>query len=808
MIKNYILVAVRNLTRHKFFSAINIFGLAISMSICMGIIMLVADQMMYDRYNTKSGRIYRVNTYGVGQNGVDRGEIDNATSPMPLKDDLLENYTGIEKVARVRRGFGNHWLEFEGQNVNVPLRGYFADAEVLDLFEYELQYGDPLTALSTPYSVVVTRSAANKLFKEENPIGKSIKVGDMGTYIVTGVLKETDNKSHLVFEALASMATVKSLEAEGRLRHETDDWMNFWGGWTYILLEPGKSLSDVGPHLEKIYQQHVAIITNPDAYKANFRLQGLLDITPGQLVNNAIGPSLPWAVVYFLSGLASVIMLTSCFNFTSLSIARSLKRAKEIGIRKVTGAARWQIFTQFLSESIVVSFCALILAFIFLIVLKPLILHMTFARVFMWDLEANYIVFGVFLLFAISVGIFAGMFPAVVLSGFEPVRVLKSVSNVKLFSRMGLRKILLVSQFTLSMVFILTVILMYNQLELFLNKDYGFNMKNVMTVHLNSTSAQALKTELLKYSAIKSVAATSHTPAAGTTMGGGFKKHPGDKEWTRINSFCIDEDYLKNMEVELVAGKFFSPENGKSNKNFLVINEEAVKSLQYETPMDAINEEIIYEADSSRKVIIGVVKDYNHGQLMSKIEPLSLICDPNRISLLQVRYIGTHQQASKIIDKAWSTVNPTLKSDYQEMEEEIKFFYNTVFGDLVNILGFITSLAILISCLGLLGMATYTIETSMKEISIRKVLGSTNQALVLLLSRGFIKLIMISILVGVPLAWFINNLWLEQIAYRTSLNPGVIGIGVLILLLLSGITICSQTIRATYTNPIDNLKSE
>ena len=396
MIRNYFLVAVRNLTRNKFFSAINIFGLAISMSICMGIIMLVADQMTYDRHNTKRDRIYRVNTVRVDQNGHDLGGSISATSPMPLKQELLENYTGIEKVVRLKRGFGNHWLEFEGQNVNIPVRGYFADAEVLDLLEYDLQYGDPLTALSAPYSVVLTRKAANKLFKEENPIGLSIKVGENGTYTVTGVLEETENKSHVVFEALASMATIKSLQQEGRFNENMEDWMDFWNGWTYILLEEGKSPAAIEPHLEKIYQQHIASVINPDAFKAKFRLQSLLDITPGGFIGNPIGPSLPWVFVYFLSGLAGIIMLTSCFNFTNLSIARSLKRAKEIGIRKTTGAARWQIFMQFLTESIVVSLCALLLAFLFLIVVKPLMLQMNFARVLLWDLKPTMFYFSCF----------------------------------------------------------------------------------------------------------------------------------------------------------------------------------------------------------------------------------------------------------------------------------------------------------------------------------------------------------------------------------------------------------------------------
>ncbi|HEX8037740.1 MAG TPA: ABC transporter permease, partial [Chryseosolibacter sp.] len=377
MIRNYFLVAVRNLTRNKFFSALNIFGLAVSMTISMAIIMVVADQMTYDRHNSRHERIYRINNYMVDNQGRSRGGIDNATSPMPLRQELLDKYTGIEKSVRIKRGFGNNWLELEHQNVNIPLKGFFADAEALDLFECQLQYGDAATALKEPYSLVLTRKAADKLFDKENPLGLSIKVGDLGVYTVTGVLKETGNKSHLVFEGLASMSTVDNLRAHGKSGNDLDNWMDFWGGWNYVLLEEGKSPADIQSVLDKIFDEHIAADPNPDAYRAKFRLQSLTDITPGPLINNAIGPSLPWPVVYFLSGLAAVIMLTSCFNFTNLSVARSLKRAKEIGVRKVTGAMRWQIFTQFLMESVVITCCALIVSFILLMLLKPLILQLT-----------------------------------------------------------------------------------------------------------------------------------------------------------------------------------------------------------------------------------------------------------------------------------------------------------------------------------------------------------------------------------------------------------------------------------------------
>ena len=312
----------------------------------------------------------------------------------------------------------------------------------------------------------------------------------------------------------------------------------------------------------------------------------------------------------------------------------------------------------------------------------------------------------------------------------------------------------------------------------------------------------------MKYSNILNAAGSSHIPSSGTTIGNGFKTSTDQKDWTSLDNFTVDEDYLRNLEVSLVAGKFFGVESGDNNKNFIVINEEAVKTLHFKTPHDAVGEELIAQSDSSRKTIIGVVKNYNHGLLFHEIEPLGLLYDPDGIALLQVRYAGNHQEAVKTIEKAWASVNPNLKIDYKTVEEEIKFFYNTVFGDLVNILGVIAALAIMISCLGLLGMATYTIETRMKEISIRKVLGSTDQALIVLLSKGFIKMIAVAILIGIPTAWFINNLWLELLAYHTQLGIGSITVGVVLLLVLAGITVGSQTLRGALTNPVDNLKNE
>jgi putative ABC transport system permease protein len=806
MFFNYLKTALRSLLRHRFFSAINIFGLSVAMALSMVIIMLVADQMMYDRYNTKRDRIYRINSIPISSKGERSSE--TATTTLPLYQDLNEHFTGVEKSVRIVRGFGNMWMEIE-QNVNIPVAGYFVDPEMLDVFEYELEQGNPATALVEPFSVVLTKKAAKKLFRQENPIGETFKVGTEGPYKVTGILKETTHKSHIVFDALASLSTVKSLESQNKRGKDLDNWYNYTSGWIYILLEKDKSVDDIAPQLKSIEEKHFAVITNPDTQqKVNYQLQALTEITPGAFINNPIGPFLPWVFVYFFVGLAGIVMLTSCFNFTNLSIARSLTRAREIGVRKVTGAMRWQIFTQFISESVLVALIALVIAVLLLIALRPLMLELSFARLMQWDLEANYFVYVVFVVFAIVVGILAGVFPAIVLSGFQPVKVLKGVKSMKLFSNIGLRKSLLVTQFTFSLVFILSVIVVYNQLQLFLRADHGFNMDKKMVVALSNTSPDVLKTELLKHANIENATAVSHVLAAGSSYGEGYKRTLEDKEWTSLYYYSTDEDYLKNLKISLVAGRYFQEGDGESKQNLIVLNEKAVEAFHFTSPLEAIGQEIILKQDSSRKQIIGVVKNYNHQMLVEKLEPLALIANPKEYNLLQVQYTGSFEDAGKSVEAAWAKVNPTLKVDYKDFYAEVHKIYDIFFGDLVSILGLISFLAILISCLGLLGMATYTTETRIKEISIRKVLGSSNGSLVYLLSKGFVSILLIAIVLAVPAAYFINSLWLEQLAYHVSVDAATILIGVIALLVFSIITIGSQTWRAVYVNPVDNLKGE
>ena len=373
---------------------------------------------------------------------------------------------------------------------------------------------------------------------------------------------------------------------------------------------------------------------------------------------------------------------------------------------------------------------------------------------------------------------------------------------------MGLRKALLVAQFTFSLIFILTVIVVFNQLNLFLRADHGFSMENKAIVHINNTSAQLLKTELLKYPNIENVAATSHLLASGNTRGESFKRRVDAKDWQMVYFYSVDEDYLRSLGVQMLAGKFYDAKEGESNRNFIVLNELAIAEFGFKSPQEAIGQDLVTQADSSSRRIIGVVKNYNHQMLMEKSHGLALIYRPSEYAMLQVSYKGSYSDAGASIEAAWAKVNPTLKVDYKDFSEEIHKLYNILFGDLADILTVISFLAILISSLGLLGMATYATETRRKEISIRKILGSENGALVYLLSKGFIMILALAVLIAVPIAYFANSLWLELMAYHVTVDFATIISGIAILAVFGAATIGSQTWRATFINPVESLKGE
>lgn len=799
MWKNYLKVAFRNLMRYKIFSFINIFGLGVSMALSLVVITLVLDQYKYDRHNSRKDRIYRVNT-------LSEKYKPTATTTMALKEVLLTEVPGVEKAARIKRGFGNMSMMDFKQDVNIPITGYFADPEILEVFELELESGNPATALSEPYSVVLTQETARKLFKNPDPLGETVKVGDQGEYKVTGILKDKpDQKSHLMFEGLASFSTVPSLNAaDSTAQNSLESWSSVYEGYLYILLEEGQSNAGVQQQLQQIAKAHYAA---DDPEKHGFALQSLTNIAMGPDVNNAIGPFLPRIFVIFLGALAAIVMLTSCFNYTNLSIARSLTRAKEIGIRKVTGAKRSQIFLQFISEAVLTATLALAFSWIILILGKPYLMNLRLVQLLRWDFSTSLEVYPYLIGFALLVGLLAGFFPAVILSSLQPIRVLKSFGSIKLLSRFGLRKTLLVMQFAISLIFIVSAILVYRQTDLFLNKDRGFEVEHKVLVKLNQTSAEQLKAELIQQSNVESVSAVSHIPGAGVIMGDEFKVS-SEAEKQEMDYFHVDEDYLSNMGVKLLAGKNFSPQNPESNKTKILINELAVEKFGFGSPSEAVGQVMYRGNDPALHEIIGVVPNYIHRHMLMQDAPMALLYNPEEFSQLQVNYSGSDEAIVATLNATWNKVNPDLKINYQFFEVEMNEMYNVFFGVLGKVVGLVAFLAITISCLGLLGMAAYAAEVKTKEVAIRKSMGASVPEIAWQLSMGFVKLVGIAILFGLPAAWFVNNLWLENMAYRVNIGVGTIALSLLFILVLTVLTVGSQALKAAFINPSTKLRNE
>lgn len=799
MWKNYLKVAFRNLMRYKIFSFINIFGLGVSMALSLVVITLVLDQYKYDRHNSRKDRIYRVNT-------LSQKYKPTATTTMALKEVLLSEVSGVEKAARIKRGFGNMSMMDFKQDINIPITGYFADPEVLDVFELELESGNPETALVDPYSVVLTRETADKLFKNPDPLGETIKVGEQGEFKVTGILKDKPGqKSHVMFEGLASFSTVPSLNAADSIAEDPlTSWSAVHEGYLYILLDAGQSTAGIEQQLQQIAKSHYA---EDDPGKHDFVLQNLTEIAMGPDINNPIGPFLPRIFVIFLGALAAIVMLTSCFNYTNLSIARSLTRAKEIGIRKVTGAKRSQIFLQFISEALLTATLALAFSWIIVVLSKPYLLDLRLVQLLRWDFSTSLEVYPYLIGFALIVGIFSGFFPAVVLSSLQPIRVLKNFSSIKLLSRFGLRKTLLVLQFAISLIFIVSAILVYRQTDLFLNKDRGFEVDHKVLVKLNQTNAEQLKAELIQQSNVVSVSAVSHIPGAGVTMGDEFKVTP-EAEKYEMDYFHVDEDYLTNMGLGLLAGKNFNPQNPESNKTKILINELAVEKFGFGSPSEAIGQVMYRGNDPTLYEIIGVVPNYIHRHMLMENAPMALFFNPDEFSQLQVNYSGSDEAIISTLNAAWNKVNPDLKINFQFFEVEMNEMYNVFFGVLGKVVGLVAFLAITISCLGLLGMASYAAEVKTKEVAIRKSLGASVPEIALQLSMGFVKLVGIAILFGLPAAWFVNNLWLENLAYRVNIGVGTISLSLLFIFVLTLLTVGSQALKAAFLNPSNNLRNE
>ena len=811
MFKNYFKIGVRNILKYKLFSFINIFGLAAAMSVCMFIILLLVDQKSYDNFHQEDHLIYRI----IGQ--PDSSSNHYATTAYSVAEELQQGYAFIEQTASLRRGVGG---EANFGKKTVELRGYFASESFLNLLSFPLLAGDPASSLEAPNSMVITQSKARQLFGDELAMGKIIQFDDRGlnilddegdtppvdwgNYTITGIIDDAAYQSHLKFDALISASSLAALYQANALTDLTKKWNAYFGTYTYVKVNPGTSETQLQLVLASFSSRIYENIEGLETYA--FSAQNIREITPGPMLNNAASFRLPMFMYYILSVLAGIILFMAVINYTNLSVARSLIRVKEIGIRKVNGANRRSLMTQFLMESVITSMIALVLALMMLGIMKKAFLTLWANQYLQLELSWNIVSIGFFVAFSLVTGLIAGFYPSLVLSRKVPMEALRQQANASQ-KQWGLQKLLNVGQLVVSLLFIVSSMVVYNQFKHYISYDYGFDTENVLNIPLQSNDWQHLKTEMGQVTGVTLISACEYLPAMGVTDHLLLEDKSREDELLNLQLMRVDDSFMENLNLKLLAGAPIASTDQRLSK--LVINQAAVEKLGFDNPIDAVGS--FWTTRQGNEVRInGVVSDFRSTLLINgdDTRPLALSYDASSFNYLNVRISGTHQaETLKRLEKAWEKVDPKRPFIYQYFDQELANT-NLFIMDVVTIIGYLAFLAIVIACLGLLGIATYTTQRKTKEVGIRKVLGAGEWQVIMVLSGGFLKLLLLSVVVAAPLSYFANRFWLDNLPNRVDFSFLTVLLGTFILLILGLLTISSQTIRVARLNPVDSLKDE
>ncbi len=759
-------------------SFINISGLAIGLAVCILIFLWIQDEYNYDRFNQKSENIYRV-VFSYISNGQDR---QHWRTPPPMAATIKESYPEITDAARFHNE-GMVLVSVDDQKLKV--KAGYTDKSIFDIFTLPFAQGDASNALSKPESAVITSEMAKVFFENENPIGKTISINNQFELTVDGVLEELPSKSHLEFDFLMQFSRLPEVMGYGG----EDEWGDF-GFNTFILLDKTADIAAVENNTNTCIDEII-----PELGR-KFYLQPLtkihlynLDGSPGMMI-----------YIYIFSSIAVFILLIACINFMNLSTARSMQRSREIGIRKVSGAVRSQLKIQFLGESILLAFIALIFALALVELLLP-----AFNNLVDKNLELN-IIKGNLFLFLVGItaitGIISGSYPALLLSSFKPINIIK---GDKLSGSVLFRKVLVVVQFALSVILIFCTIIVSQQIGFIRNKNLGFNKENIVYLPLNNSyydTYDSFKEELLKNPNVLSVSATSNyvgvSPKWSTTIDK-WEGNAGEQEMI-VPLISCDKDFLKTFSLELLAGEFYHKDRYSDEEEFeYILNEAAVTFAGIEDPIGK---------DFANGRIIGVVKNFNYRSLHTAVGPLALVAVQEWHSHVAIKIRGTNvPETMKYIQKISKNIAPDFLFEYTFLDEEFDSLYNEEIR-LGKIFQYFAILAIFVSCLGLLGLSSFMIQQRIKEIGIRKVLGSTITQIITLLSVDFTKWILIANIIALPVAYFIMTKWLHNFAYKINIGAGVFLISGLSSIIIALITISFYTTRAANTNPAEIIKYE
>ncbi|MBD0255445.1 MAG: ABC transporter permease [Cytophagales bacterium] len=804
MIGSYIKTSARNLMRNKLFSSINVVGLATSMSVGLLLIAFVLDLRSYDRFHQHGERIYRI-TNVLTSNGE---QSKFASTSIKAGKLIREKVTGVEDVAIVRSGFSQDAQV--GGNI-LTIKGLWAEPSLLRIFTFPMLEGNPDRALHDPYSIVLTETAARKLFGNESALGKTIRF-DTLAYQVTGVMQDVPFFSHIDFEALVSLSTAGQLSKNDK---NFEKWTRMESSYVYLLLPPTADMASIQSQLDAIAAEENRAQEN---LKIQLELLPLYKIVVGENLRDMRGPvrrHMPPVVLWILGGLALVVILSACFNYTNLSIARGMRRFKEVGLRKAIGAGKSQIRQQFLAEAIMISLAALLLSFFIFLALRPQLINLAPEMQRTVKLELTPAMVMAFIVFSVTVGAIAGFMPAIFFSKVSAINALRNVSSVKVYKHVTLRRALVVIQYTFTLIFITTTAIGYVQYKNILAFDLGFNTANILNIDMQGNKPDALLKELSEMPEVTALSRSFIITSVGNYWGG-YMKYKESRDSALVFTNHVDENYLTLHEYKLVAGRNFieRPTTAKAVRE-VIVNEQVLKRLNITAgdPGKAIGEEIMFsnvEGNGRRMTIVGVMKDFHYGKVENIIEPVAfMFWTPEDKGIINAKIQSPHMPATLAkIESAWKKIDRVHPFQAKFYDQAIEDAYSEL-SSMIKIIGLLSFLAISIASMGLFGMVVFTTETRLKEISIRKVMGASSGNLIFLLSRGFLVLLSIAALIALPVTYFFfKNVVLTNFPYHTPVQIAELLAGLLAVLLIAFIMIGSQTLKAARSNPAQVLKSE
>jgi putative ABC transport system permease protein len=804
MLYNYLKIAFRSLLKFKGYASINLIGLALGLTAGILIMMYVLDELSFDKFHVKGDRLYRVNTTFISGDSGSEGA--NETNGWPVGKVLEKDFPEVESVLYTRSA---SYLLINQGDKRIRQKNHFATPEFFSMFSFPLREGNKDKALTEPYSIVISEDMEKKYFPEGNALNKTLVMADTLNMVVTGVMKNIPSNSHLQADMIISFSTYEAISSD----------FSYESGWgninmhNYLLLKEGADFNLFASKAKDIYMTRAGEMLKNWGVSAYVQLEPFEDIYLKTKSGNSMGPLGSMDRIYLVSGIALFVILLACINFINLSTARSVYRAREVGLRKVVGSSRKGLIAQFLSESFVLTILSLLIAFLLVGISLPFFNQVIGKNYLLISLSNSSIIIGVIIL-VVMISLLAGYYPALVMSALKPVEVLKGKMQTS-YRGVQLRRALVVFQFVISVGLVTGTWIVLDQLDYMQKQTLGFDKDEIFILNAarvrssNAYAFETFKSQLRDLAMVNDVTYTNAIP--GHQGWAGQVAYPEGKtgdDAISVEYMAIDEKYLDVLGLQLIAGRGFDLQREKDLNDGLILNEQAVADFGWASPEEAIGKRITSPSGSPAGEVIGVVKDYHQLGLQQKIGPMTMDYAPQNSYLYAIKYKAADtQQLISSLNDLWTKTFPGYDFDYFFLDQDFENQYQAE-TKLANVFAAFASITMVIAMIGLLGLVSFMVVARTKEIGVRKILGADVFSITRLLSKEFLLLVLIANAIAFPLTWYLASEWLKTFAFRMTINP-LLFVGTMTLALSITLVVVSlQTIKAALTDPVKSLRYE